>query len=85
MNEKIKAWLARVSPEKIVLAGAGLALLTSLVLMVCGVVTHSSLLRKAAGIAMTIAVVIAFRPLTLLLVMLGIEKLKTMRGNRTSH
>jgi hypothetical protein len=85
MKKKIKAWLMHVSPEKVVLAGAGTAILTSLILMVSGVVTHSPGLRKAAGIAMATAVVIAFIPLTGLLVMLGIEKLRNKAGNRTSH
>lgn len=85
MNEKMKAWLMRVSPEKVVLAGAGLAILTSLTLMISGVVTHTPSLRKAAGIAMASAVVIAFLPLTGLLVMLGIEKLRSKTENRTSH
>ena len=32
MNEKMKAWLMCVSPEKVVLAGTGIAIITSLTL-----------------------------------------------------
>ena len=84
MNEKMKAWLMRVSPEKVVLAGTGIAIITSLTLMVSGVLAHNPSLRRAGGIALIVAIAIAFIPLAGLLIMLAIEKLKRTRQNRTT-
>ena len=85
MNEKIKTWLMRVSPEKVVLAATGITLLVGLGLMVSGVVTHSASLKRAGAIAFIVAFAIACIPLAGFLVMLCIEKVKKTGRNRTSH
>jgi len=76
MNEKIKAWLMRVSPEKIVLVSAAVPLVTSWGLFIAGVVRDSSALRKAGLITFGVAFAAACVPLVGFIISSGIAKLR---------
>ena len=76
MNQKLKQWLKQIHPERVVVAAAAIAILTSSILYAASVATRSAGLRRAGLVAFLISLAIFFLPLTTLLVVLGIEKLR---------